>query len=115
MAYFFGLVEIGIQVYFSVHAHRRGRTNWMYFIVFVPIIGSVAYFFAEWLPDFERRMQRSAAGHSLDEIAADISRLADPTVHLQKLKDQLEFSDTFENRVALARECVRTGLFEEAK
>ena len=42
MAYFFGLVEIGIQVYFSIHAYRRGKTNWMYFIVFVPLVGCAA-------------------------------------------------------------------------
>jgi hypothetical protein len=114
VAYFFGLIEIAIQVYFTVHAYRRGKTNWMYFIIFVPVVGSGAYLFAEWLPEFERRMQRSPSGQSLDNIATDISRLANPTGRLEKLKEQLEFSDTFENRIALARECVDSGLYDEA-
>jgi hypothetical protein len=114
MYYFLATIEIGIQVYFLVHAYQRGRTTWMYFILFVPIVGSAAYFFSEWLPDFDRGVRRGGSGQTLDEVATDISRLANPTGQLEKLKEQLEFSDTFENRLALARECVRSGLFDEA-
>ena len=114
MIYFIGLLLIAAQIYLAVHAYRRGKTNWIYFIAFVPLVGSGAYFFAEWLPEIERHAANSQSGQRMNEVAEEVTRLANPSKLLEKLKEQLEFSDTFENRLAVARECVSSGLYDEA-
>lgn len=54
-----GTILLAIQVYFAIHAARRGRREWMNFVLFVPVIGWVVYLFAEYIPQ-QRRLHRGA-------------------------------------------------------
>ncbi|PLY05430.1 MAG: hypothetical protein C0622_01700 [Desulfuromonas sp.] len=46
-----GIIELIAQIYFAVHAGRTGRYWWIFIIIFFPLIGSVVYFFVEYLPE----------------------------------------------------------------
>lgn len=102
-----GVVGLMIQVYFAVHAVKRGRTSWVYAILFLPVAGCLVYFFSFFLPD----MQRSS---TVKDAGEKIARKINPTRQLLRLKKQLEFSDTIVNRQALAEEYMKIGAFDHA-
>ncbi len=58
-----GIVLLLAQITCAVHVARTGRNYyWIYIIVFVPVVGMAAYFFAELLPELTRsRAARQAA------------------------------------------------------
>jgi hypothetical protein len=107
MPYFGGFVLVLMEVYFAVHAARRGRHYWIYIILFAPVVGCIAYFFVHVLPDL---------GHSkvVEEAGDKIVRAIAPTRNLVRLKEQLEFSDTIQNRQLLAKEYLHIGAYEDA-
>ncbi len=49
-----GVFQLFFQVFFAVHAIRTGRPYyWIFIIIFFPGIGSLIYFFAEFLSDIQ--------------------------------------------------------------
>lgn len=98
-----------IQVGFCIHCVQTGRDRqWLYFILFVPVIGSLVYFFTQVLPDMgDNRAVRRAVG--------GLARAVDPHGELRKRKDALEISDSVENRIQLADECMEVSFFEDAE
>ncbi|MCP4350193.1 MAG: tetratricopeptide repeat protein [Desulfobacterales bacterium] len=102
-----GLLSLSVQIYFAVHAYNTGRQNWIYIIIIFPGVGSLIYFFAEFLPDFVR----SRTGK---QAAKNFWGIADPGRELRFLRDQVERADSIKNRKALAEGCVNAGFFEEA-
>lgn len=107
MPYFGGFVLLLTEIYFAVHAARRGRHYWIYIIIFAPAVGCVAYFFVHVLPEL---------GHSnvVEETGDKIVRAIAPTRNLIRLKEQLEFSDTIQNRQLLAKEYLQIGAYDDA-
>lgn len=95
---------IGLQALCVIHCLRKGRENgWIWFIIFVPFIGSVAYIFTEI---FSRRDLQNV-GDGLGAVVFSAGRI-------KKLEQQLKFSDTFNNRVALADAYLGTGQVDKA-
>lgn len=75
-----------------IHCLRRGRENgWIYFIIFVPFIGWIAYLATQMF-----------SGRDLHRAQSGIGAVLNPAGSIKKLEQQLRFSDTFNNRVALA-------------
>lgn len=107
MPYFGGLLLGLMEIYFAVHAAKRGRHYWIYIILFIPIVGCAVYFFTHVLPD----MHHSSV---VEEASDKIIRTIAPTKKLEKLKEQLEFSDTIQNRQLLAKEYLNIGAYEDA-
>ena len=97
-----------IQVAFAIHAVRTGRELfWVFIIVFIPAIGCVIYFFTQILPDLEQSQVAKKAGDSL-------VKAIDPQRELRRRKTDLEVTDTIENRIKLADECIEMRYFDEA-
>ena len=47
-----GILHIVVAVFFAVHALRTGRNMfWLLVLLMFPFLGSVVYFFAEFLPE----------------------------------------------------------------
>jgi hypothetical protein len=86
------LCEILVQMYFAVHAVRTGRERqWLFIIIIFPGIGSLIYFFSEYLPDMQqvaRLRKRNAPAGSLK--------------HLRYLEDQVEITPSVKDKKALA-------------
>lgn len=102
-------LALAVQVGFAIHCVKTGRDRqWLYFIIFVPLIGGLVYFFTQVLPDLQdSRTVRHAVG--------SLARAVDPHGELRRRKEELEISDNVDNRVRLADECMDAGFFAEAE
>lgn len=91
-----------------VHVVRTGRdTIWIYVLIILQVIGPIAYFFAEILPDLLGSRQSRA-------LAAGAVKTLDPGRSIRHRTNALDLTDTVENRRLLAEEYCRAGRFEEA-
>ncbi|WP_276481628.1 PLDc N-terminal domain-containing protein [Paraflavitalea pollutisoli] len=88
-----------IQVICVIHCIRKGnQQKWIWIIVFLPLIGGIAYIFTEM---FSRR--------DVQQVQANLGSILNPTGTVRKLEENLRFSDTFNNRMALADAYLATG------
>jgi hypothetical protein len=100
---------IAAQIGFIIHAARTGRPYyWLMIILFIPVMGVVAYVIVELLPSAARAPTTSRA---MDKA----KRLVDPEGDYRALADKLDLTPTIENRKALAQECLKLGKLEEAE
>jgi hypothetical protein len=81
---------------------------WLYLIVLLPVAGSIAYLVVEMLP--ELRHSRAAR-----EVANDLKAVVDPDRDLRKLVANLDRVESAENKLALARECLRRERHDDAR
>ena len=89
--YSFGLVII-LQVICAVHCIRTGQDRgWLWIIIFLPLLGSLIYFFAVLFTRSQLRKMQNSLGSAIK-----------PPGSIRRLEANLRFSDTFANRVALA-------------
>ena len=92
---------IGLDLLCIVHILRSGRPyQWIFLVTFVPIAGAVAYFVVEMLP--ELRHSRAAR-----KAVKDIGQVVDPDREFRELIGRVDELDTVENKLALARECLK--------
>jgi hypothetical protein len=106
---FLGILIFAIQVGFALHVIRSGRDRyWIYLILFLPALGCAIYFFSEVLPELQGNRHVRRAGRA-------VIKTLDPQREVRRLKDQIQLSDTFENRQALADACVAAGHLDEAR
>ena len=88
----FYYVTIVLQAICVFHCIRRGNQNkWIWIIVFLPLVGCLIYFFTEIVNSRDLRNVQSGFGQVLN-----------PSGSIKKLEENLRFTDTFNNRVALA-------------
>ncbi len=91
-----------------VHVVRTGRnTIWIYVLIFLQVIGPIAYFFAEILPDLLGSRHSRA-------LAAGAVQTLDPGRSIRRRSNALDLTDTIENRRLLAEEYCRAGRFDDA-
>lgn len=102
------VATIAVQILCVVHAVRTGRTQpWIFIIVFLPLVGCAAYFLVEILPAMANT-RRSR------KVFADVTTLIDPDREFRERKAQVELTGTPAAKAALADECARKGMFDEA-
>jgi hypothetical protein len=102
------LVELLIQVFFAVHALRTGRPcYWLFIIICFPIVGSLIYLFAEFLPSLQHN-------RGFQGFQSNVGRMINPTKRLRHLEDQVEITPSVKNKEALAEEYARCGIFDNA-
>ena len=97
------VVTLLLMVACVVHIMRTGRERfWVYIIIFLPLIGMLAYLVAEVLPE----LLGSRTAHRLNRKAASV---LDPGRGLRTRQAELERTDTAENRRLLAEEYIARG------
>lgn len=85
-------IIIVLQAICVIHCLKnKTSNNWIWLIVFLPLIGCLIYFFSEILTRSQIRNFQSGFGEMIS-----------PSGSIKKLEDNLRFSDTFQNRVSLA-------------
>jgi hypothetical protein len=95
----FYIITIVLQAICVIHCVRKGnQNNWIWLIVFLPFIGCLIYFFSEIITNREIRNVRSGVGEILQ-----------PSGSIRKLEENLRFSDSFNNRLALANAYLASG------
>ena len=107
MLYLGGLAIILVQILCAVHCVRTGRQNWLMLIIFLPALGSFAYFVMEILPGLSQRREVRAAK------AAAVKKL-DPERELRAARERLELADTASNQIAIADRLAELERWDEA-
>jgi hypothetical protein len=92
-----------IQIICILHALKTGRQNWLYLLIFLPLVGAIIYFVREILPDL-------TSGRS----PVNLQGIILPGGRIKELERNLRISDTDANRLALAAEYARIGNYEKA-
>lgn len=96
--YFFGIgLHVIVAIFFAIHAVRRGREMYWLLILFMfPMLGSVVYFFAVYLP--ETRIQQNVG-----KVASAAMQTLDPGKALREAQKAYELTPTAQNRMQLAQ------------
>jgi hypothetical protein len=90
------------------HASQTGKTQqWMLILLLLPGLGSAAYFFVEILPD----LANTRRGR---KVMVDVTTVLDPDREFRDRKAEVELTGTPAAKAALADECARKGMFDEA-
>jgi len=76
---------------------------WIWLIIFVPFIGALAYMFTEMFN-----------GRDIQQVQSGMGAVFNPSGRIKKLEEQLRFSDTFNNKVALADAYLAAGQMDKA-
>jgi hypothetical protein len=105
----FVVLSILIQVALVVHILKTGRnTIWIWIVVILPMAGSIAYVLIELLPD----LLYSRSGR---QASRKIRAIVNPNQGLNQAVNNYSVSDTVENSMRLAEECLEKGHYQEAK
>ena len=97
-----------IQFAFAAHVIRSGRSYlWILPIMFVPLIGCIAYLLFAIVPD----MARSSSARRL---ADDVVNTVDPGRGYREKKRQVEMVGSAQAKRELADECIKRGYFKDA-
>jgi hypothetical protein len=96
-------IIVVIQIACILHALKTGRRDWLYLLIFLPMIGAVIYFIREILPNFRT-----------DNVARDIQHTFIPNSRIKELERNLAIADTDTNRLNLAAEYARQKQYGRA-
>ena len=100
----FYIITVILQAICVIHCLKnKTSNNWIWLIVFLPLIGCLIYFFSEILTRSQIRNFQSGFGEMIS-----------PSGSIKKLEDNLRFSDTFQNRVSLADAYLMNRQYEKA-
>ncbi len=92
-----------VALFFAIHALRSGRQMYWLLILFsFPLLGSVAYFFVEYLP--ELRFNRTARG-----AAHAVTKFIKPDGELRDAQRAFDRAETVGNRIRLAQALLGKG------
>lgn len=105
----FLVLSILIQVALVIHILKTGRnTIWIWIVVILPMAGSIAYVLIEVLPD----LLNTRSGR---QASRKIRSIVNPNQGLNLAASNYSMSDTVENSMRLADECLEKGMFQDAK
>ena len=91
-----GMLHILVAIFFAVHAVRNGRANyWLFVLLGFPFLGSVIYFFAEYLPE----MRHSRIGR---QAVSAVTSIVDPGRALREARADFERTPSADHRARLA-------------
>jgi len=103
-----GALVLFIQFCFVYHVFKTGRPYWWMFVIMgFPVMGCVIYYFVEVFPG--SREERSAR-----KAARNLVRALQPDAELKKKAEELAVCGSLDNKLALAAECARHGMHDDA-
>jgi hypothetical protein len=98
-----GILDIAIAIYFGVHAIRTGRNMyWLMILIIAPFLGSLIYFFAEYLPE----LRHSGVARKSKRA---VSAIVDPNRALREAQQDFERTPTADNRARVAEALLARG------
>ena len=102
------LLSLAVQVALVVHVIKTGRDQrWIFLIVFLPIVGALAYIVVELLPGYRANLTTRRA-------LRRISRAVDPERDLRQHHLEYQRSQNVNSTHRLAEELSRAGRHDEA-
>jgi hypothetical protein len=105
----FGIgLHVLVAIFFAVHAIRSGQQlYWVVILFMFPLLGSIVYFAAIYLPD--SRLQ-----HGARKAVSAAARTLDPGRELREAREAYDFTPTAQNQMRLASALLAGGQPEEA-
>jgi hypothetical protein len=102
------VLTLVVQISFAYHVFKTGRPYWWIFVIMsFPLVGCVIYYLVEIFPNSrDQRVVRKSA--------RDISKTLLPDRDLRRRVEDVRICGSVDNKVALARECVECGMFDDA-
>ena len=95
---------LGFQVLCIWHLIKTNKPQWwIWLIIFVPVVGCTVYLFSEI---FNK--------NDVQHVQNTVTNLINPSKKIKTLQDQLAFSETFENKLALANAYLESKFIDEA-
>ena len=108
MPYIGAGLHIAIALFFAVHAVRsRQQTYWLFILFSFPLLGSIVYFLAIYLPD--SRLERGAR-----KAVAAAARSLDPGRELREARAAFDYTPTAQNQMRLAQAQLEAGAAADA-
>ncbi|HEY2561575.1 MAG TPA: tetratricopeptide repeat protein [Caldimonas sp.] len=105
---FVGVVHLAIAAFFGIHAVRSGQPIYWLFVLFAfPLLGSVVYCFAIYLPQWRYT-------HGGRKAARTVQNLVDPHRELREASAEFDRTPTAYNRARLAAALLAKGHVDEA-
>ena len=104
----FAITVIAVQVYLIVHVFRNSNPiYWAFIIFFFPMIGSLAYFFMEVLPELKGnpRARRAVRG---------LKKTLNPEAEVRQLEKLHQREGSIDSARHLANELLASGRFGDA-
>lgn len=102
------IVHLAFAVFFAIHAVRTGRPNWWLFVLLsFPMLGSIIYFFAEYMGDIRHTRHGRKAIRTLNNIV-------DPHRELREATVEFDRTPTAYNRARLAEALLMKGEIEQS-
>lgn len=101
-------VHFLIALFFAVHAVRTGRElYWLFILVSFPLLGSLVYFLAIYLP--QSRLERT-----LGQAGAKVMKSLDPGRDLREAQHAFDLTPTAHNQTRLANAMLDAGMYAQA-
>lgn len=101
-------LSLVLQVFCAIHAVRSGKDSfWLWIIIIAPGLGSFVYLVTQVLPEL-------GGSRTVHRARRSLVNTVDPKRELRKRTVELEVSNTVQNRMALADECMEAGMFDDA-
>ena len=101
-------VHLLVALFFAVHALRTGRPMYWLIILFsFPLLGSIAYFLVEYLPN--SRIERG-----LRQATVTAVKTLDPTRALRETQQAFDLAPTAQNRMQFAKALLEAGYADKA-
>ncbi|MDH5327174.1 MAG: hypothetical protein OEZ68_18330 [Gammaproteobacteria bacterium] len=103
------VLSVLIQVAMVVHILKTGRnTMWIWIVVMLPAAGVIAYLIIEVLPQLLQ-------GRAARTVQRNLQSVVNPNKDIKKAVRNLSAADTVENNIKLAEECMKKGMYGEAR
>lgn len=109
MPYFFGIgLHVIVAIYFAVHAVRHQQNiYWLFMLFAFPMLGSLVYFFAVYLPSLRQSRGAYVATRA-------IAQFVDPNRAVRESRAQFDRAPTVASRMRLGAALLEAGNAEEA-
>lgn len=102
------VIHLAFAIFFAVHAVRTGRPNWWLFVLLsFPMLGSIVYFFSEYMGDMRHTR------HGRKAIKA-VTNIIDPHRELREATIEFDRTPTAYNRARLAQALLAKGEVQQA-
>src|SRR2546423_13297649 len=103
-----GILVLLIQLGFAAHVIRSGRSYiWILPIMFLPLVGCIAYLVIAILPDMAR-------SNTARRLADDMVNTVDPGRGYREKKRQVGLGGAAQAKRGLAAGCIQRGHFRDA-
>ncbi|MCG1035830.1 hypothetical protein [Polaribacter sargassicola] len=85
-------LTIALQLFCIYHVYKNGSSYYWYFIIFfIPVLGSIIYLITNVINKKD-----------VTNITDEITTIINPTKKIKELEKELDFSNTFQNKINLA-------------